>query len=168
MATKKKVSKKLVKVGVDGVPYDHQIPNNELLTLACEYNVGPEPIVNGRVFWWLKYPSDVKRYNVTVRNMGPAQDKKGNPVGEDRWGIFREGNSSCLNKLGEWEYQPMPSSRTDDFYKRCRYASVHEAINYYKRWKFVVEEYAKKKLISSKDDNVIVNYDEVPAKARKF
>lgn len=36
--------------------------------------------------------------------------------------------ASCLNKSGEWEYEPLPSSRDDDFMARCRFATADEAI----------------------------------------
>lgn len=35
--------------------------------------------------------------------------------------------SSCMNKKGEWEYEPIPSSRDEDFYARCRFESLEEA-----------------------------------------
>ena len=34
----------------------------------------------------------------------------------------------CLNKSGQWEYEPMPPHREDDFYERCRFASIEEAM----------------------------------------
>jgi hypothetical protein len=45
--------------------------------------------------------------------------------GDDRWAITRD-SSACLNTDGQWECEPMPSSRTDDFLSRCRY-SLDEA-----------------------------------------
>ena len=33
----------------------------------------------------------------------------------------------CLSKLGEWEYEPMPSSRDDAFLARCRYPTWETA-----------------------------------------
>lgn len=36
--------------------------------------------------------------------------------------------SMCLNKKGEWEYEPMPSSRDDAFYDRCRFPSFIDAV----------------------------------------
>lgn len=36
--------------------------------------------------------------------------------------------SDCLNKSGEWEYEPQPSSRDDEFMTRCRFATANEAI----------------------------------------
>ena len=44
----------------------------------------------------------------------------------EKWAVRR--NSSCLNKEGEWEYEPIPSSRDDEFYARCRFDSLDEAI----------------------------------------
>ena len=45
--------------------------------------------------------------------------------GDDRWAIFN--GASCLNRLGEWEYEPLPSSRTDEYLERNRY-SLDEAM----------------------------------------
>lgn len=47
--------------------------------------------------------------------------------GPDLWAVRRHGN--CLNKQGEWEWEPMPSSRDDEFMARCRFASAQEAID---------------------------------------
>lgn len=46
-------------------------------------------------------------------------------VGE-RWAVRRRG--SCLAKDGEWELDPIPSSRDDGFYARCRFDSLDDAI----------------------------------------
>lgn len=48
--------------------------------------------------------------------------------GADLWKVKR-GDSHCLNKDGEWEYEPLPSSRDDDFLTRCRYSTADEAID---------------------------------------
>lgn len=53
----------------------------------------------------------------------PADIRRGEkPV---LWAI-RE-NGFCLNKDGEWEYEPQPSSRDDEFFDRCRFATLDEA-----------------------------------------
>lgn len=44
----------------------------------------------------------------------------------EKWAVRR--NSSCLAKDGEWEYEPIPSSRDDEFYARCRFDSLDEAL----------------------------------------
>ena len=36
----------------------------------------------------------------------------------------------CLNKDGKWEYEPMPSSRDDEFYASCRFDSFKEAYEF--------------------------------------
>jgi hypothetical protein len=43
----------------------------------------------------------------------------------ERWAVRRL--SSCLNSDGEWEYEPMPSSRNDAFYARCRFDTLEAA-----------------------------------------
>jgi hypothetical protein len=44
----------------------------------------------------------------------------------ERWAVRQ--NSSCLSKDGEWEYEHRPSSRDDEFYARCRFDSLDEAL----------------------------------------
>jgi hypothetical protein len=46
--------------------------------------------------------------------------------GPDLWAVRY--SSDCLNKSGEWEWEPMPSSRGDAFLARCRFATADEAI----------------------------------------
>jgi hypothetical protein len=46
--------------------------------------------------------------------------------GPDLWAVRY--SSDCLNKSGEWEWEPMPSSRDDAFIARCRFATADEAI----------------------------------------
>lgn len=47
--------------------------------------------------------------------------------GSSLWSVNHHGN--VLNKDGEWEWEPQPSSRDTEFLKRCRFASVEEAVN---------------------------------------
>lgn len=51
-----------------------------------------------------------------------------------RWAL-RDRIRNCLNKEGEWEYEPQPSSRDDDFYARCRWATKEDA---YQAWETLV------------------------------
>lgn len=44
-----------------------------------------------------------------------------------RWAVYRD-RSFCLAKDGEWEYEPLPSSRDDAFIERCRFGTLAEAI----------------------------------------
>jgi hypothetical protein len=39
--------------------------------------------------------------------------------GDDLWAVVESG--CCLNKKGQWEYEPLPSNRTKAFLKRCRF-----------------------------------------------
>jgi hypothetical protein len=130
----------------------------ELLSAACEFDLGPEPLLMGNYKWYEKYPKESRQHHVYVRNMGNNNDD-----GPDRWGIFRDGRSVCLDKKGEWLWQSMPSSRTDDFYEQCRYASVHEAIGYYRLWHAAICKWAEEKLKAAKqDEKVILNYEDCP------
>jgi hypothetical protein len=42
------------------------------------------------------------------------------------WAVRRNGN--CLNKAGEFEWEPMPSHRDDGFLARCRFETAEVAI----------------------------------------
>lgn len=46
--------------------------------------------------------------------------------GPDRWKVTK--GRDCLSKRGDWVYEPLPSSRTDTFLKRCRFDDASEAI----------------------------------------
>lgn len=48
--------------------------------------------------------------------------------GFHRWAVCKYG--SVLNKQSEWEFEPQPSGRTDDFLARTRFVSVQEACDY--------------------------------------
>ena len=48
--------------------------------------------------------------------------------GPDKWKALH-GGYYCLNKAGQWELEPMPSSRGDDFIDRCRFDTAQEAID---------------------------------------
>lgn len=47
-------------------------------------------------------------------------------VGPALWAVRRGGN--CFGYDG-WEWEPMPSSRDDEFIRRCRYESAEKAID---------------------------------------
>lgn len=48
----------------------------------------------------------------------------------ERWAV-RRGENVCLNRHGEWEYEPSPSNRDDEFYDRCRFESIDDAVSAY-------------------------------------
>lgn len=140
------------------------LTDKELLERATEFDMGPMPILNGRAFWWEKYPAEGRRYRMSVRKMGNPD-----PDGPDRWAIFGDSDRSCLAKTGRFEYQSLPSSRTDAFYQRCRYDSLEEAITYCQKWMDAVLAWAKKKIDKAEDkDKVIINWDEIPARNLRF
>jgi hypothetical protein len=44
---------------------------------------------------------------------------------KNRWAVRCKGH--CLNKKGVWEYEPLPSNRTEAFLKRCRFDTAEQA-----------------------------------------
>jgi len=56
---------------------------------------------------------------VTVNRMGQID-------GSIKWKV--SSGSRCLNCVGEWEYEPMPSSRDDAFLARCRFDTLDKAV----------------------------------------
>jgi hypothetical protein len=53
------------------------------------------------------------------------------PEENERWAICR--GSMCFNKQGEWEHEPMPSSRTMPFFARTRFPSAVDAFRFLMR-----------------------------------
>jgi len=43
----------------------------------------------------------------------------------EKWAVRKL--NFCLNSKDEWEFEPMPSQRNDDFYRRCRFDTFEEA-----------------------------------------
>jgi hypothetical protein len=50
--------------------------------------------------------------------------------GIDAWAIV--GDCGCLAHDGEWEYEPLPSSRSEEFFERCRWYTAAEAMEFAK------------------------------------
>ena len=47
------------------------------------------------------------------------------PSGPSRWAVLWMGRN--LTKRGEWEYEPIPSSRDEGFFERCRFDTPESA-----------------------------------------
>lgn len=50
--------------------------------------------------------------------------------GPPKWAVRQ--NGSCLNRQGQWEWEPQPSSRDDRFLIQCRWDTVEQA---HRAWK---------------------------------
>jgi hypothetical protein len=70
---------------------------------------------------------DVMPYDRTRRGIQHLEVAK---RAADAWAIIGDGH--CLAHDGEWEYEPLPSSRTEEFFERCRWSSAAEAIAFAK------------------------------------
>lgn len=52
--------------------------------------------------------------------------------GCDMWAVVETG--CCLNHDGEWEVEPLPSSRDDAFLERCRF-TLRDAVQHAKHYR---------------------------------
>ena len=79
-----------------------------------------DPSLAGAVIVAYALPTAVGAYNeVRIERARQAS-------GPDLWAVRYCGD--VLNKQGEWEWEPMPSGRDEDFLARARFDSAEEAI----------------------------------------
>lgn len=121
-----------------------EVSDDLLAQIVRSYNLGPLPISNGRL-WKAEWGYF---HNVEVTAVL-------NRDGEYWWAI-RDGRN-CLSKSGRWQYEPSPSSRTDRFFKYCRFETAQEAIKFYFSWKAKVLARAEKTL--KKDPKAILDLE---------
>jgi len=65
------------------------------------------------------HKGDARRYSLFIVSV----ELQVSPFYEGERYAIRNGAGSCLNTSGEWEHEPLPSSRDDAFYERCRFKS---------------------------------------------
>ena len=128
------------------------IPPDELLAMASQFDVGTFPVIMGKPEWWLRYPEDTSKYRIYAC-------RKAQSDGTVLWAIEGRYERDYLNKDGKWEYGGLPSSRDDEFIARCRYASAEEAINYARRWRETVLDWAKSQIAAGQE---FVNEENCP------
>ena len=58
-------------------------------------------------------------------------ERRSLPGDPESW-VIKDGND-CLNKRGEWVYEPMPSNRTKSFISRTRWKSAADALAFWER-----------------------------------
>lgn len=78
-------------------------------------------------------PTGVRIESYSIPDAGFDIIRTEQRTGPAKWKVFNGGY--CLTKVGEWEWEPMPSSRTDEFIERCRFNSAKEAIDAARREK---------------------------------
>lgn len=64
-------------------------------------------------------PEGWEHESINIVRTGKTTDGKFDPAA-DVWAI-RRGGHSVLNHDGEWEPEPLPSSRDEAFFTRCRW-----------------------------------------------
>lgn len=83
----------------------------EVLELATEFDFGPLP---GNPDHWSNRVLIQRREGAKL------------PKQPFMWAVKWSGNN--LSKDGEWEYEPIASSRDDEFYARCRFDTFEDAM----------------------------------------
>lgn len=82
--------------------------------LGLSFDAGPEPLVNGHL--WSAHAGDPARWpRLTLEARG-----------DGTWAVCSAG--AVLARTGDWEYEPLPSSRDEAFRHRCRFGSAAEGM----------------------------------------
>lgn len=90
-----------------------------LRNLLTEFRAQPAPAAS---------PALGDGVSITAYSVGELKVERARQLaGADLWAV-RDGSDYCLDKWGNWEWEPMPSSRDDKFLNRCRFATAEEAI----------------------------------------
>lgn len=70
--------------------------------------------------WWLVRPANMDISDVSVlRSVQMSGPDLYKVLARDTW---------CLSKSGAWDYEPQPSSRTAEYLKTHRFATLDEAV----------------------------------------
>jgi len=77
--------------------------------------------------YWVPAVDDVDSDSLRV-----SIEQRRSSDGRVRWAVLR--NDLVLNVKGQWEYEPLPSSRDEAFLKRCRYEELGLACLALMRW----------------------------------
>jgi len=72
------------------------------------------------------------KYNIVRRHVGRPQEITIQLRGSTGWAVVSD-TGYVLNRDRDWEYEPAPSSRTDDFIRRTRFASSDDALAFFKK-----------------------------------
>lgn len=70
---------------------------------------------------------------------------------KNHWAVIRHG--LVLNKDLQMEYEPLPSSRDEEFFQRCRFNSPEEASEYLQKFLEVETARIEAKLAQLKEQN---------------
>lgn len=74
---------------------------------------------------------EIITYHIVDDDFSPVELTQRRGLESVKWTILQGG--ACFNKQGKWEYEPMPSSRTDEFIERTRWNSAQEALDFWVR-----------------------------------
>ena len=119
------------------IKVDTHSPDNELLNVAVggmgyvtEICLGHYPITNGILLCRQDgEPVEVSDVvdNPSFRDLVFLRQTRKKPAS---YGIYRS-DHYCLSKQGEWDYEPLPSSRDDEYYENHRWNSALDAAKFY-------------------------------------
>jgi hypothetical protein len=107
----------------DNAPTDECIDAIELSARVSKLRPLQSPANEDTELYPCKWAA--KGVHVMDRGREAFVERVANIEGPDRFAIRRLGD--CLNKNGEWEWEPNPSTRDAAFFARCRWATKEEA-----------------------------------------
>jgi hypothetical protein len=95
--------------------------DQELLARAIKFDAGPPVHINGWIVDVNDPADDIDHHRYTIEWRGRS------------WAICN--GSMALNKDGEWEYESMPTHRTENFLTRTRWSTAQEAFAFLDAWR---------------------------------
>ena len=103
--------------------------NKELLSRATQFDLGRDPNMN--------LPGeDSHRIFLSARSHQTGKKRKRTV---QKW-VITDDAGYLLNKQGKWEYEPLPTWRTEAFKVRTRFKTIESALKLFEKWKTKAEK----------------------------
>jgi len=112
-------------------PNSHVRPIRELNAVFCDNDKCVDRFIKmnsiNNMDKWIPVSWEMEKEFNDFHNLSKIKiDAMNSPFYKEvRYAVRRSG--MVLNIKGKWEYEPIPSSRDDAFYKRCRFKSIEDA-----------------------------------------
>lgn len=116
-----------------------------------EFDLGPEPLLSGRLYRPSGNTPSQEPARVYIRNMSRC------PRAQPDWAILRYQPYTFLSKTGRWIWKPAADQDHTDFYKGCRFSKLVDAVDFYYRWRLGFTVWADRQSCG------YIDYDDCPS-----